>query len=837
MVVSTGGARCVVTPSPSVLDEYLAIKGAGQSRLKVPLKGSLRLRDGGEAPAHLVLTDRGLYVAGVLGAGAGELLDALAAELRYDEGVLGDTLRVGSFSFAVPPGKGDDARRAIALARVAPPGSGRYPGPLASRHIEPITEVEARWLKGRLDEHEPVLAWLETASDVDVPSRVLARRCPRRFLLTDRRALLVALSPVGDVLETPLEGSGLEVKRAVGRDTVRVGDVEWSAPLLLESLYQELSPALALDGDDRIREVARLNWRQRGKKKEPLEAARRLLLLLVARGDPLAVVVAGSLQQALCVDDAALAAVGLDAAALDGAARDAALRTLVETSAGSGALAKAWSGFALSVDVGMAWLASLLAGDDAARRFAVELHGVLREALLEASGEGFAKAAVDIAYAEHLLQIGREEEAQIVLESRLAALPNEELLDLLPSKGEDLTEGAGGQRFRIRILELLVRARGAPGVEDAATVAELARLSPLVPARVQALVDVGEGHAREAARQVLAVLEPGGLAPLDDSADDSPDDEVHPLGKKLLFERLQHPAAREGHPLGRLQGFLGSVKAPDHSALQAYCERLSRDGVAQRALSDASVAFGVPGIAGYVSRGDKAIGVRAYEGSTPFLLVGGRHLEPGSDFAMHPWELRFAVAAEVAHLRFRHTRVTKSEVWAGAFEKGRFGFDVLLGVLPALKGVEVIDKVWEIIEKYKKGPLGRVMRGVDVAEKTVNKVRGKRARPEGRPREQLVAAPNEKLVAAHRVMQLTADRAGLLLAGDLGAAVRSMFLASHSYRAELPVTERHGLVTTLSRRDDEGQIVFQDLAVRIGALIAFYLSDDYPRLKERLTTG
>jgi hypothetical protein len=369
------------------------------------------------------------------------------------------------------------------------------------------------------------------------------------------------------------------------------------------------------------------------------------------------------------------------------------------------------------------------------------------------------------------------------------------------------------------------------------TVQTLAQLQPLVPARVRELLEIADGEVAGAARAALSVLEPGGLTPLDDSAPVSPDAEVHPIGKKLLHKRLRHPAAREGHAFEKLQSLLANVEVPDHAALRAYCERLSDEEEAARtALADACLALGVRGVGAFVSRGDRAVGIRAYEGDPPFLVIGGRHLEKGSDFYLHPWELRFAIGAEIAHLRFGHSRVTAQEVWSGAFDKGRMGVDLLLGMVPVLKGVEVIDKIGKAIDRYAKGPIGRVMKGLDVAEKTVTKAR-RGQRKKQRPKEQMVAATNDKLIAAHRVMQLSADRAGLLLAGDLGAAIRAIFRSSHEYLAELPVAERHGLAKALGQRDDEGDIRYQDLAVRVSSLISFFLSDEYRELRAALVSG
>jgi hypothetical protein len=90
-------------------------------------------------------------------------------------------------------------------------------------------------------------------------------------------------------------------------------------------------------------------------------------------------------------------------------------------------------------------------------------------------------------------------------------------------------------------------------------------------------------------------------------------------------------------------------------------------------------------------------------------------------------------------------------------------------------------------------------------------------------------------VVAHRVMQLTADRAGLVYCGDLIAAVRSMFLTSLAYQPELYIAQQNDLVTCLKRCDEKDNYILQDLAIRIGSLISFFLSDDYRHLSQKIS--
>ena len=93
----------------------------------------------------------------------------------------------------------------------------------------------------------------------------------------------------------------------------------------------------------------------------------------------------------------------------------------------------------------------------------------------------------------------------------------------------------------------------------------------------------------------------------------------------------------------------------------------------------------------------------------------------------------------------------------------------------------------------------------------------------------------DELLAFCRSLQLTADRAGLLLCGDVGAATRAILLTSRRLGPVLDIANRHGLATATSRRGEGGAPLEQELALRLAALYAFYLSEDYTDLRGVIT--
>jgi hypothetical protein len=111
-------------------------------------------------------------------------------------------------------------------------------------------------------------------------------------------------------------------------------------------------------------------------------------------------------------------------------------------------------------------------------------------------------------------------------------------------------------------------------------------------------------------------------------------------------------------------------------------------------------------------------------------------------------ELRYAIGAEVAHLRYGHARVTSSEVWAGALSKSKQGLDFALGVLPMLKGMRFADKISRVFSKI---PLSAARRVLDGAGSISGRMRsGLMIVPSPRPtNDGVLSRINEELVAAH----------------------------------------------------------------------------------------
>ncbi len=838
-------------------------------RPALSLKGRWRTDSGAEAETALCQTEQGVWLLAVVSASDVQAIPLHGRnDLRYERRLRADRIHLGGQTVDVPIRSGGAAKTAIGIGRLraARPSGAKAEVP-AGRYFGQLSAVERAWIDSFIEPDEVLLAWLESATEVTIsPSPLGDAKAHRRLLLSDRRLQLVAVSELGDVRVVALDPVALHVAEGGLRDSVTSGDHEWTTALGGASEYREIASVPALGATERLREMARLNHLLGGKVEGAAEA-RRLLRIIAERGDDN---VFDALSQVLMPIAAAGASVE-DPAVFGEAVQTAVnlLTDIPQTGEMAEELVSWYLTWEIPAPIGRAILHGVLATADGQECLTwwLELHHAVRKTAAGEQYDDNFRAAADLEMAAHLLSVGKNVEAADAVASCLAVLPSEQVEDILPASGEDLAAGEGGQLMRIRALDLLALAEEEDGQPSPKVVAELARLQPLVASRIEALTGLAETDLAGRARQVLDVYEPGGLSKASDAARHK---SLSPLGSDEL-QVLQHPATRRGGAFGWLTRAVAKPATPDTGQLRAYAERVNdaRYPDVTSAIADAAMALGCRTPPAYLSRGERAVGIHAFDKEPPFLLIGSEHLDSESVYYLDPGALRFALAGEVAHLRFQHKRVTTDEVWSGIWDKTVGGVTVAAGftslalampwigeairnsvnareaysavrqVVPlrVLKAVTGESDGRKVITALSVDPGGSLGHGMSLLTQHTTQAQGLVRRVLPRQAESLdantVAAEQGQYIAACRAMQLTADRAGLLLCGDLCAAVRAMFVSEREYRPEFDTAVRHGLPATLSRRDEAGALLLQGLAVRVAALVSFYLSDDFRTLRDK----
>lgn len=414
-------------------------------------------------------------------------------------------------------------------------------------------------------------------------------------------------------------------------------------------------------------------------------------------------------------------------------------------------------------------------------------------------------------------QCGQPQKANHELSMLIQALPGAQDLELL------LGEEDAQAPIRHLLDALVTRClelwpKGAK--ERQALLETRASLVPLSLTRLAEWIDAcGPEHPQYARRcEVRAQLQ-GIQEGAQDSGVSLPELRVHALTQAQIDTRLIHPAAQGGRS-GSWQAMLAKLETPDHSALKRYCDP-GMEGVLAKEVARVASVFGQEPIDVFISHGDRRFGVQAFEGEPSFLLVGGEHRRVESPAYLEPTQLRFTLGAELAHLYLGHARVTSQEILSGAFDKGKATFEVLTSVVPFLSAFPWGQR------------LGRWTGYFD------NKLVSRSARRIGEylglesqgGTELLTLDRSVGLIAAHRMIQLTADRAGLLMAGHLGDAIVAMWKLRPESLEYLELLRKQGLLAALDAMTQAGSQEWRILATRAAALTAFALSEEYQELQ------
>ncbi|MEM6299100.1 MAG: hypothetical protein AAF740_10480, partial [Bacteroidota bacterium] len=621
--------------------------------------------------------------------------------------------------------------------------------------------------------------------------------------------------------------------------TIQAGYFEWTATGTSERYFHEIKQADALMDAPiaRIREVARLNWHHKAQHEASNRFAQLLLCYLIAEsGNPLDKVALFYTQFAQHDRKNAFASQKSESLLTEdfGALEMLLFLPKIETEF------SIWAeGWYVSLRDQLA-LIHLLLGRGRKERLPYHrllgTHRTLRDQFLKDEKELVNKVWVEIEFCRHLIWSGETKEAIQTLEDTLEVLPDESLSDLLPPADLDLTQKASGQILRIQILDLIVEAKGEKNAKK--TLAELARLQPLIPNRVSRWKEYAKSSDQERAETLEAILNPEGLTKAEAATDETA--HFNTLSDKFLEKEVRHPASREKGIRQVLEKWLAEVPRPDTGTMKAFAQSLNESEHAsiQQTLVDTRQALGMEAVNCFVAHGANHVGVQGYEDSPSFLVIGADHLNTESPFFLSGKEWQFALAAEMAHLKFGHVRITSNDLWVGAKEKGLFALDTVLSILPglgalgsAMKTIPQLNNVSSLLQQATRFQAiaensQQIMQATGTALALVSVQGGEKRSQEDIQKQQLLATS--------RVMQLTADRVGLLLAGDLRASVRAIFLTSKRYQAEMGLAQKYGLPELLAKTDESGNLRFQELAIRLAALFAFYVTEDYTLMRKEL---
>jgi tetratricopeptide (TPR) repeat protein len=369
-------------------------------------------------------------------------------------------------------------------------------------------------------------------------------------------------------------------------------------------------------------------------------------------------------------------------------------------------------------------------------------------------------------------------------------------------------------------------------------------------ARLFKLADSLDDDALSPAAEVLRLLQPemaasvAGLPPRHQPAElpreyGRLDDEDHD-------QRIVHPGERVSSRIA--QKWLGALLhgERDTSDIERHARKVDGSKYPQvlAVVRSVSAMLGVEPPRLFLSFGSSGVDVLGDD--DPIVLLGACHLDAHDERHLDLRHLTFALATQIEHIRAGHLILTSSELWKtlgmtsatallafvpmGDFI-GRLTDTSVLKWMSKFKGTtetKVTRKLLEVAEARVKE--GATRDGVQSAyTAALAKVRQLGLRDEEEEQPTMV---KERLADFARCALYTADRVGLLACDDLAVAVDAIVRMSPTYSSYATRLDDEGLVPLLTEVDEDGKPRNEELALRIGELFKFALSEDYGRLRD-----
>jgi len=689
---------------------------------------------------------------------------------------------------------------------------------------------EKLWFYDIQKEDEIMLSFLnidsvKQISGVETPNNELKWK----YLLTNKNSKIVGFSQNFNQIESfDISDKKMIINKSLTKDTVEVGSYQWVTTMGNAKFYREISKYVDFETNQRLYEIAKQNWLYSNK--EAYDFVASLLSELVnLRNNPF--------------DELSLFFIEYlhedKNTVFENISKDEKLSKLITEVVNyedvEDQLINWKDDWKLSVNQEITILRLILefAENDTQLLKILQFHSSIRDKFLKLEKDNLNIIIFDVEYCKHLIECNQQLEATKILTKRLKELPDETLSDLLPAKDIAPTSNASGQLLKVSILELLAKSEDAE--KSVSRLLEITMLQPLSKERLDNLASVATNYLKQKTQIIRGLLESEAIGTADYTFEDV---KYQKLNKKKIEQKLKHPATRKGGMFGSLQNWIANVKIPDYTVIKSYSEPLTSKKYPEisNIIADIKVAFGLDGIETYISHGDKSVGIKSFEGTPSFLIVGSEHLDEESQYFLNFSELEFVIGLELAHLYFNHSRITSSDIWRGAMEKGTLVFDTLLSVIPfvgsiggAIKYIPKLSSLAKFTQNT--STISKIgSRSVAVLEKTslaVNLLQKIKVSDDKTEKKQ-------ELIAIARMLQLTADRSGLLFTGDLKSAIRTIFLTSKTYAQEFDLANRYGINEYLLSKDSDGNYKNQELAIRFASLFSFYLSDDYDELRNIL---
>lgn len=700
-----------------------------------------------------------------------------------------------------------------------------------NQFIEIPNEKFVLWFYTYQSENEHPLVLLEVSQVKDlIDNNFIEKKLNWFYFLSSEKSLLLAFNNEYELLYFEnLANKKLTVRDEIGRNTVNVGETKWLTNRSNAKLYLKIKELNDLEPISKIRQTARLNWLHQEKDHKSNKYAYELLKHVADctdnHFDKLSVLFVEFVDSdrnevfSSNINDIYLVEL---------------FRQILNDPETDAKLTKWFNDWKISTFDSVAIMQLLLTSAENTEQLQriLPFHNLVRDNLKKHDKDAINQIVFDINYCKHLLKCKENKKVVKIMQKHLKHLPDETLSDLLPPDDIDLTGKASGQVLKLSILEILAQAQEKE--DSASTILQITKLQPLVGDRIEKLKGVAQGDLKQKSNELISLLNSGKINQAETEISEIKQID---LTENEMEQTIKHKAAQKGGVFDTIQKWIAEVEVPDYSIIKTYSELITKESHAElhNVICNISNSFGIDNLEAYIARGEKSIGITAYEANPSFLVIGIEHLETDNENYLSKPEISFVIAAEMAHLYYKHARISSNDLWKGVVSKSTLMFETIINIIPVLgivgKSISTMPKLNKLAnllqQSSKIGKIGNTGKDIiNSTKKLLNLYHTKIPKSTDSKKE-------EEFIAISRIMQFTADRAGLIFTDNIKSAIRAIFLTDKNISEELKKVEQIGLNEYLLEKKNDIYIN-QALALRFANLFSFYISEEFENIEKKL---
>jgi len=427
-----------------------------------------------------------------------------------------------------------------------------------------------------------------------------------------------------------------------------------------------------------------------------------------------------------------------------------------------------------------------------------------------------------LAYLHYLKETKQFEIAIPRYETMLLEVVEDSLLDILANNKINLLDGNHANQLRIQLLEDLVWIKSELDRSIDDELLQLSTLQPLSNKRITNLLETTTTTIYEKAKNISAILTE---ISLEKESRISVQLASESYVKEELFEAVVPEAFKKKQDfLQTLTNLIAQIDPPDYTKVLEFSEKATASNQPDlyEIFKETAKTLSVSNIECFIGRGNYSNGIIGVEGTTNFLIVGSDHLDKQSSRYLSPKELQFSISLELSHILFEHTRLTSKDIWRGAKNKSLNVAQALLVALP------ILGTLGSVVGKYASfSYLNKMIHGIDRVNNVIDK--GQTAVEYGGKFKTLIGENEEKeqnLLATSRLMEISADRVGLLVTKDIFSSINAILKTDPDFEEIKKSVEQEGIVHFLKQQNDALEYLHHPYVIRLKMLFSFYLTSD-----------